>query len=220
MTVMDHASLVAQLDACAAALAAFGMDVKDNRVLPPATEDEVSEVETRLGLRLPATTRAAFLGITAGIEWSWWPPEDMELEEPYERVGFGSTWFRLGLLPRLHRHRQEAVEAIFPDPGDPRGDPWRRSLPFCAVGNGDYLAVDLDPAHAGEVLYLEPHGLADAGNGYRMAADLTDLLQRWTPLGQPGPDFSFWCLFTAGPDGPIDPTSETSLGWRSLIGLP
>lgn len=217
---MDHASLVAQLDACAVALDAFGMDVKDNRVLPPATEEEVSEVEARLGFRLPETTRAAFLGITAGIEWSWWPPIGMELEEPYDEVGFGSTWFRLDLLPTLHRQRQEAVEVIFPGRDDPGGDPWRRSLPFCAVGNGDYLAVDLDPASAGEVLYLEPHGLADEGNGYRMAADLTDLLQRWTPLGQPGADFPSWSLFTAGPDGPIDPTSETSIGWRSLIGLP
>lgn len=33
MTVVDHASLVAQLDVRAAAFTAFGMDVKDNRVL-------------------------------------------------------------------------------------------------------------------------------------------------------------------------------------------
>ena len=216
---MDHGELARQLDTCAAALAQFGIDVKDNVVQPPASEADVAAVEAQLGFMLPASLRAAALTITQRIEWSWWVPADMDLPAPFDRIFSGSTWFQLNELPVLESDRQQAVEVIFPDPEDPGGRPWRETLPICPVGNGDYIAIDLRPERAGEVVYLEPHGLTDEGNGHRLAGSLTDLLERWSPLGQPGPEYCQWHLFTNPSDGLIDPRGEPAMRWKALIGL-
>ncbi|GGK83944.1 SMI1/KNR4 family protein [Ornithinimicrobium pekingense] len=217
---MDYGELVRQLDGCAAALERFGLDVKDKKVHAPATETEVAAVELQLGFTLPDSLRTAFLTITRQVEWSWWVPDGADLPAPFDDIFCGSTWFRLDHLPLLNEHRQQAVDIIFPDPGDAAGQPWRETLPICAVGNGDYLAVDLHPERAGEVIYLEAHGLTDAGNGYRMASSLTDLLERWSPLGQPGPEFCQWHIFSNPTDGMIDPHGEHAVRWKAMIGLP
>lgn len=93
---------------------------------------------------------------------------------------------------------------------------WHDKLAISEVGNGDFLAVDLDPAAAGAIVYLS-HDDGE-GHGHRLAADLTDLVDRWAPLAFAGQEDWQWLPFTAD-GGPIDPTCEAAHQWRALLGL-
>lgn len=106
---------------------------------------------------------------------------------------------------------------MFPDPDDPYDRVWHHKLPFMEVGNGDYLALDLDRDARGRVIYLS-HDDGE-GHGRAMAASFEDLLVRWIPLACPGAEDWQWLPFCSRPDGGIDPWSEAAREWTALVGL-
>ena len=54
---------------------------------------------------------------------------------------------------------------------------------------------------------------------YELAADVQDLIMRWTPLGCPGPVYWLWQPFTHGPESFIDPDCPNAELWKRTLGL-
>lgn len=215
---MDHAGLSTTLASLAADLGASGMDVRPATLLDPATEAQVVAAEEQLGLRLPASLRRVFLQVTAGVDWAWFAPPGMDFPRPFHESFCGQLDWSLGELPQREQSRQEWIDGVFPDPDDPYDAVWHGKLGLAEVGNGDLLAVDLDPAHLGSIVYLS-HDDGE-GHGHRMAESLGDLLDRWAPLAFAGAEDWQWLPFTDPDRGPINPLGPVADAWRRLLGLP
>jgi cell wall assembly regulator SMI1 len=204
------------LEAHSTVLRQRGFDVRPVRVGPPASAQQVAQVEEQLGLSLPATFTRALTTIAGSVDWGWWTDE--ELPEPFRGIFCGQLEWSIDVLPEIHEGYLTWVRKCFPDPDDFYDAVWHDKVAFCAVPNGDQLAVDLDPARAGAVIYLS-HDDGE-GHGFVMAHSLEDLLDRWAPLGCPGAEDWQWLPFVPWDEGPIDPTSDIAQAWVDLIGLP
>lgn len=191
------------------------IDVHAPEVAPPATDEQVDAVEAELGVALPESFRAALTTISAAVDWSWWA--DGDFPEPFDQIFSGNLRWSIDTIVRTDERRKDWIEAVFPDPDNYFDASWRNKVAFQSVGNGDLLAIDLDPAQAGAVVYLS-HELG-AGHGYVLAHSLGDLIDRWVPLGCPGGEDWQWLPFVPWDEGPIDPTGPNAQRWIELLGL-
>jgi hypothetical protein len=90
----------------------------------------------------------------------------------------------------------------------------RRLLPFIAVENGDYVALDLRVPDAGD----DPPvvSVSHEGEGARLADSFTGFLAAWERLAYLGPEL--WLLESfLGPDG-LAPETAAAQRWRALLG--
>ncbi|HOD82471.1 MAG: SMI1 / KNR4 family protein [Planctomycetes bacterium ADurb.Bin126] len=183
-------------------------------ILPPADEDDVRTMESELGHALPPAMRRVMTGFSSRVHLGWTLPEGFVLPEPLRGLFGGQlTWDLMG-LGELLSDADEWAHSLFDDP-PPRELPLHDKLVFMPVGNGDFLAVDIEPAHYGEVVYLSRS--SGSANGYLLARDFEDLLNRWLPLGCVGAEVWQWRPFTSGPTSGLDPECENARLWRKVL---
>jgi len=213
---VDHDELGALLEANTAALRAGGAVVERMGVAWPTTADRIREVESALGLTLPASFREILTTVAAGVDWTW--RTNRRFPAPFAGIESGRLHWSIDTLVDTHRAYQGWVDACFADPDDPYDAIWHGKLGFAAAPNGDGLALDLDPDRSGAVVHLSHDD--GAGHGYVLADSLGDLLDRWVPLACPGPEDWQWLPFVPRDEGPIDPTCPAARRWIELVGLP
>jgi hypothetical protein len=177
----------------------------------PATEQELIRIETTLGQALPAGLRQFALTVSRRIEFHWYLPEDYELPEPFRDIFSGGLDYDVSKIPEHEQGRAGWERECFPDPDDPYDLVWHNKLGFHHVPNGDYLGFDLQ----GRVVYLS-HDDGE-GHGYVMASSFVDLLERWIPLGCPGPEDWQWLPFVSGATSGILPNSAKANEWLRII---
>jgi len=192
-----------------------GFDVRPLVFRNPASEAELVEVEHQLGIELPSSLRGVLELVSAHVEFRWFAPKEESFAEPFHQNFCGEMHWSLPLLLQYAQDKQQWIETVFPNPDDPYDHVWHNKLAFHEVGNGDYLAIDLDPISHGRVVYLSH----DDGQGHVLAPSFEELLERWVPLGCPGAEDWQWMPFTDSLTGPIDPVGANARQWRKLLQL-
>lgn len=221
MADFDYAAWVARARAFTERLAHLeGAVVSSSAVASPTFEAHLAAVERALGPPLPPPLRAFFTRGAAGLDCRYaLEPDGRALDQlrdvlPHEIRIYGGA--RLGPasdLPDLSRSvRAWAADTWVADYPDQKTI-WECALPFVALANGDYLALDLradesDPP----VIYLNHDD-----DGAVIAPNLPAFLSAWERLGYLGPEHWLLLEFTdAG--GQLDPDSERAARLRRLFG--
>ncbi|GAB3845763.1 hypothetical protein GCM10029963_24570 [Micromonospora andamanensis] len=212
---MNATDAVGRLSKILGSLAAQGFVTRPLVADPPASPGEVDAVEGQLGCRLPMSLRRCLATVASRLEFAWFAPPEHTFPGPFHEIFSGNLCWSLNGLPELMTAVRGWVDNVFPDPSDPYDRVWHHKLPFMEVGNGDYLALDLNEDAHGRVVYLS-HDDGE-GHGRTMAPSFEDLLIRWIPLACPGAEDSQWLPFCAPSDGGLDPSSARAHQWTALV---
>ena len=210
--------LQSRLRAILESLSRQGFDARPLVFRQPASKAELVEVEQLLHVELPSSFRDVLAFISAHVEFRWFAPSGKTFPEPFHQNFSGEIHWSLPLLIQFARDKQQWIETVFKNPDDPYDRVWHNKLAFHEVGNGDYLAIDLEPASRGQVVYLSHDD--GQGHGHVLAASFGELLECWVPLGCPGAEDWQWIPFTDGLSGPIDSAGTNANRWRELLQIP
>jgi hypothetical protein len=195
------------------------VEVRSRDVEPPLAPEQVERIAAAIGRPIPDALRRFLTEGASRMDCAYaYEPDDAGLEElrsvlPDEtRIYGGARLCAAAELPDYARSTADwARETWVADDPDQRVL-WEGGLPFAALDNGDYLALDTrggspDPA----VLYL-CHDDASS----LLARSFTEFLARWEQLCYLGPEH--WLLDPfVGPDGTLDVQTERADRLRALF---
>ena len=162
----------------------------------PATEEEIKAVEAKLGYTLPPHFREVLLENTAHLEfyWSIYTDEDEDYEED----------------------RQDWEGEAYPNSDKEYDHIWHNKMSFFQVGNGDYIAIELEPENYGKVVYLSHDG--SENHGLYIADNFKEFLMNYAAVGCTGGEDWQWEPFYTEGKG-IDPTSKNAKTWYKALGI-
>ena len=187
----------------------------------PATEEEVKAVEAQLGYTLPPHFREVLLENTAHLEFGWdindITDEDKDfLPEKLVEIFCGELLFGLDLLLGYEESRKSWVEDVYPDYNNEYDRVWHNKMAFHQVGNGDYIAIELEPENYGKVVYLSHDGASNLGT--YLADNFKEFLMNYAAVGCTGGEDWQWEPFYTKGKG-IDPTSKNAKTWYKVLGI-
>ena len=221
----------------------FGGETDPLTIEKPATEDEIKAVEAQLGYTLPPHFREVLLENTAHLEFYWSiytdeyedyeDDEDEDYEddedEDYEdeengvflpdelaEISSGELLFGLDLLLGYEESRKGWEEDVYPDYNNEYDRVWHKKMAFHQVGNGDYIAIELEPENYGKVVYLSHDG--SENHGLYIADNFKEFLMNYAAIGCTGSDDWQWEPFYTKGKG-LDPTCENAQAWYKVLGI-
>ena len=186
------------------------------KIEPPAKEEEILEAEKKLGYRIPEDFRDILLNYSSYFEyfWSYEEKNNIELPSNLKHIFSGDLHWRINLLVNFEVSRKDWIEGCFPDYNDEYDRVWHNKMPFYEVGNGDYLAIELEKENYGKIVYLSHDG--GDGHGYYLANNFKELLSNWSKVGCVGGEDWQWLTFYRSGVG-IDPSCENAKLWADFI---
>jgi hypothetical protein len=221
MTAFDDAGWVARAQAFVDRIARLpGVEVRSRDVDPPLGPGEVDRLAATLGRPIPDALRRFLTHGSGRVDCAYaYAPVGARLAElravlPDESRLFGSA--RLCAAAELPDYARStagwARETWVADDPDQHAL-WEAGLPFAALANGDFLALDMRGGSADPpVLYLN-HDDASAA----LAPAFTEFLGRWEQLCYVGPEH--WLLDPfLGADGTLDARTPRADRLRALFG--
>jgi hypothetical protein len=220
MTDFDYAAWVVRAQAFTERLAhAEDAEVHPSAVSPPLAEADLRAVERALGPTLPSSLRAFFTRGAASLDCRYaFEPDGPALDHlrellPHEiRIYGGARLGPAAELPDFARYVGEwAADTWVAESPDQKAI-WKAALPFAALDNGDYLALDLRNDEADPpVVYLNHDEESSV-----IAPNFVAFLGAWERLCYLGPEH--WLLrgFT-GDGGHLDPDSDRAARLRRLL---
>ena len=220
MAEFDFAGWVARARAFTLGLGDLpAAEVRSTSVAAPLDEADLQALEGALGSILPASLRAFFSRGTSAMDCAYtFKPEGQALDQlrtllPDESGLFGGA--SMGPASDLADYtgsvRAWAKDTWIADEPDQRII-WESALPFVALDNGDYLALDLHAdASDPPVVYL-----CHDDESLRLARNLPEFLAAWERLCYLGPEH--WLLGPFIDDAGLDAESERAKGLRALLG--
>ena len=181
-----------------------------------AKEEEILEAEKRLGYKIPEDFRDILLNYSSYFEyfWSYEEKNNIELPSNLKHIFSGDLHWRINLLVNFEVSRKDWVEGCFPDYNDKYDRVWHNKMPFYEVGNGDYLAIELEKENYGKIVYLSHD--CGKGHGYYLANNFKELLTNWSKVGCVGGEDWQWLIFYRSGVG-IDPNCENAKLWADFI---
>ena len=187
----------------------------------PATEDEIKAVEAKLGYTLPPHFREVLLENTAHLEFGWdiddiIDEEDISLPDKLAEIFCGKLLFGLDLLLDYEEDRQDWEGEVYPNSDKEYDRVWHNKMSFFRVGNGDYIAIELEPENYGKVLYISHDG--SENHGLYIADNFKEFLMNYAAVGCTGGDDWQWEPFYTKGKG-IDPTSKNAKTWYKVLGI-
>ncbi|KZE48990.1 hypothetical protein AV540_15525 [Brevibacillus parabrevis] len=201
------------------AVTKMGGAADDLTIEPPATLQQVEEIEHGLGIHLPISFRNTVLDFSAKIKFSWSLPEDDKLTIPlpseFSGIFRGNCSWNLNNMIELNCDKDGWVKAVFPNRDDPYDKVWHNKLAFQEVGNGDYLAFDLANGPDCPVVYLS-HDDGE-GHGYILGNNFIDFMERWTSIGCPGAEDWQMLPFITSPTSGIESDGGDAFKWREWL---
>ena len=198
-------------------LAANGFDARELVFAKPATARDVRLLEGDLGFPLPPAFATLLTQVSAHVEFRWFAPNKRDFPAPFRQCFSGNLHWSLDFVRQFNADKDSWVRKCFPNPSDPYDRTWHDKLAFYEVGNGDYLALELNDQMRGQVVYLS-HDDGE-GHGHVLANDAIDLVRRWAPLACVGGEDWQWLPFKRGKSIAIDPDGPEGDQWRELLGL-
>ena len=187
----------------------------------PATEEEIKAVEEQLGYTLPTHFREVLLENTAHLDFYWdindiTDEGDISLPDKLVEIFRGQLLFGLDLLLDYEDDRKGWVKEVYPDYNNEYDRVWHNKMSFHQVGNGDYIAIELEPENYGKVVYLSHDG--SENHGLYIASNFKEFLMNYAAIGCiGGEDWQWEPFYTAGKG--IDPTSKNAQAWHKVLGI-
>ena len=199
----------------------LGGEVEPLTIEKPATEEEVKAVEAKLGYTLPAHFREVLLENTAHLEFGWdiddiIDEEDISLPDKLAEIFRGKLLFGLDLLLDYEEDRQDWEGDAYPNSDKEYDRVWHNKMSFFQVGNGDYIAIELEPENYGKVVYLSHDG--SENHGLYIADNFKEFLMNYAAVGCTGGEDWQWEPFYTKGKG-IDPTSKNAKTWYKVLGI-
>ncbi|MDO4881568.1 MAG: SMI1/KNR4 family protein [Capnocytophaga sp.] len=200
---------------------ALGGETEPLTIEKPTTEEEIKAVEAQLGYTLPPYFREVLLENTAHLEFYWnisdITDEDEDfLPEELAEIFCGELLFGLDLLLGYEENRKSWEEDVFPDYNNEYDRVWHNKMCFHIVGNGDYIAIELEPENYGKVVYVSHDG--SDNHGVYLADNFKEFLMNYAAIGGTGGEDWQWEPFYTEGKG-IDPTSENAQAWYKVLGI-
>ena len=192
---------------------------REFKIGTPAKEEEILEVEKRLGYKIPEDFRDILLNYSLYFEYFWniykgVSEEQIELPNNLKGIFAGDLHWELNVLVKFQEDNKDWIEEYFPDYNDEYDRVWHNKMLFYEVGNGDYLAIELEKENYGKIAYLS-HDDGD-GHGYYLANNFKELLTNWSKVGCVGGEDWQWLTFYTREVG-IDPNCENAKLWEDFI---
>ena len=187
----------------------------------PATEEEIKAVEAKLGYTLPPHFREVLLENTTHLEFGWdiddiIDEEDISLPDKLAEIFRGQLLFGLDLLLDYEDDRKGWVKEVYPDYNNEYDRIWHNKMSFHQVGNGDYIAIELEPENYGKVVYVSHDG--SENHGLYIADNFKEFLMNYAAVGCTGGEDWQWEPFYTKGKG-IDPTSKNAKTWYKVLGI-
>ena len=199
----------------------LGGEVEPLTIEKPATEEEIKAVEAKLGYTLPPHFREVLLENTAHLEFGWdiddiIDEEDISLPDKLAEIFRGKLLFGLDLLLNYEEDRQDWEGEVYPNSDKEYDRVWHNKMSFFQVGNGDYIAIELEPENYGKVVYLSHDG--SENHGLYIADNFKEFLMNYAAVGCTGGEDWQWEPFYSKGKG-IDPTSKNAKTWYKVLGI-
>ena len=199
----------------------LGGEVEPLTIEKPATEEEIKAVEEQLGYILPPHFREVLLEKTAHLEFGWdiddiIDEEEISLPDKLAEIFRGKLLFGLDLLLDYEEDRQDWEGEVYPNSDKEYDRVWHNKMSFFQVGNGDYIAIELEPENYGKVVYLSHDG--SENHGLYIADNFKEFLMNYAAVGCTGGEDWQWEPFYTKGKG-IDPTSKNAKTWYKVLGI-
>ena len=199
----------------------LGGEVEPLTIEKSATEEEIKAVEAKLGYTLPPHFREVLLENTAHLEFGWdiddiIDEEDISLPDKLAEIFRGKLLFGLDLLLDYEEDRQDWEGEVYPNSDKEYDRVWHNKMSFFQVGNGDYIAIELEPENYGKVVYLSHDG--SENHGLYIADNFKEFLMNYAAVGCTGGEDWQWEPFYTKGKG-IDPTSKNAKTWYKVLGI-
>ena len=199
----------------------LGGEVEPLAIEKPATEEEIKAVEAKLGYTLPPHFREVLLENTAHLEFGWdiddiIDEKDISLPDKLVEIFRGKLLFGLDLLLDYEEDRQDWEGDAYPNSDKEYDRVWHNKMSFFQVGNGDYIAIELEPENYGKVVYLSHDG--SENHGLYVADNFKEFLMNYAAVGCTGGEDWQWEPFYTKGKG-IDPTSKNAKTWYKVLGI-
>jgi len=199
----------------------LGGEVEPLKIEKSATEEEIKAVEAKLGYTLPPHFREVLLENTAHLEFGWdiddiIDEEDISLPDKLAEIFRGKLLFGLDLLLDYEEDRQDWEGDAYPNSDKEYDRVWHNKMSFFQVGNGDYIAIELEPENYGKVVYLSHDG--NVNHGLYIADNFKEFLMNYAAVGCTGGEDWQWEPFYTKGKG-IDPTSKNAKTWYKVLGI-
>ena len=219
MTEFNWDSFIKELEKFQKGIENIGGHSRETIIEAPAKEEEILEVEKKLGYTLPKDFRDILLNYSSHFEYFWSTyrdeeEEQIEFPEKFCAIFAGDLHWGLKFLLDFEESRQGWVDVCYPDYNNEYDKVWHNKLAFYEVGNGDYFAIELEKENYGKIVYLSHDG--GDGHGHYLANNFKDLLNNWSKVGCTGGDDWQWEVFYTEGKG-IDPECENAKLWREYI---
>ena len=199
----------------------LGGEIEPLTIEKPATEDKIKAVEAKLGYTLPSHFREVLLGNTAHLDFYWdindiMDEGDISLPDKLVEIFRGQLLFGLDLLLDYEDDRKGWVKEVYSDYNNEYDCVWHNKMSFHQVGNGDYIAIELEPENYGKVVYLSHDG--SENHGLYIADNFKEFLMNYAAIGcTGGGDWQWEPFYTKGKG--LDPTCENAQAWYKVLGI-
>ncbi len=198
----------------------IGGDVEPICIKNPATESQIQALEKELGYTLPSELREVFLTFTSGIEFYWDINDKLEdnndfLPDEFCGIFCGELQFDLDLMLDYETDRKGWIESVYPNYEDEYDRVYHNKLAFQKVGNGDFLAIELESENYGKVVYLSHDG--SDNHGRYMAENFKEFLLNYTAIGCTGGEDWQWEVFCT--EKGIDAKGDNAKKWREFLNI-
>lgn len=219
MTEFNWRNFINELEKFQKRIENIGGYIRKIEIGAPTKEEEILEVEKKLGYSLPKDFRDILLNYSSHFEYYWNIYRDenekqIELPDNFKAIFCGNLHWGLDLLLNFEESRKGWVDICYPNYDNEYDKVWHNKLAFCEVGNGDYIAIELEKENYGKIVYLSHDG--GEGHGYYLANNFKELLNNWASIGCVGGDDWQWFPFYTEGKG-IDPDCENTKLWRDFI---
>ena len=197
----------------------LGGEIEPLTIEKPAIEDEIKAIEAQLGYTLPPHFREVLLENTAHLDFYWdindiTDEGDISLPDKLVEIFRGQLLFGLDLLLDYEDDRKGWVKEVYPDYNNEYDRVWHNKMSFHQVGNGDYIAIELDPENYGKVVYLSHDG--SENHGLYIADNFKEFLMNYAAIGCTGGEDCQWEPFYTKGKG-LDPTCENAQAWYKVL---
>jgi hypothetical protein len=193
-------------------------DVEPLEILERATNEQIVTVEQKLGMELPECLKTVLMNFSAGVNFTWYLPDDLELPMGMEGISSGTCSWDIDKLVEIEEDRKSWIENCFSNEKDHYDQLWHNKLAFMEVANGDLIAFDLkDYPKKAPVVYLS-HDDGE-GHGCILGNDFIDFIDKWTLLGCVGPEDWQMTPFIDSPETGLDPDGQNARVWREILGV-
>lgn len=195
---------------------AIGGDVSQVKIEAAASPYQIAQCENQVGCKLPESFKKVLLEFSSAFYFRWVFPDDFQLKGELDGIFSGKLYWDIGLLKEINENKNAWITNVFSNPDNDYDKVWHHTLAFYDVGNGDYLAFDLDEnsSDAGVIYLSHDDG---QGHGYKLADNFIDFLEKWSSVAFVGGEDWQWLAFTANPQSGLLPESQCAKSFRSLL---